>query len=148
MKAVIQRVSSASVTVNGESIGSIQKGLVVLLGVSKDDTDKDLDWLMTKIIHLRIFANEDGKFDQSLMDIAGEILLVSQFTLLADCRKGRRPGFDNAAEPNSANEMYLKSIAWLQARNIPTQTGKFGAMMRVSLSNDGPVTIILDSKNP
>ncbi|MDX9752729.1 MAG: D-aminoacyl-tRNA deacylase [bacterium] len=145
MRAVLQRVKSASVTVDGEVVGVIGQGLLVLLGVAKTDTAADRDWLLSKMIHLRIFPNAEGKFHHSLLDVRGAVLLVSQFTLFADCRKGRRPGFEQAADPELGNDLYLQCIAWLRAKGIQTETGRFGAIMDVALVNDGPVTILLDS---
>ena len=145
MKAVLQRVKSASVKVDGKVIGKIKPGILILLGVAKDDQESDIDWLMSKIINLRIFPNEMGKFDRSLLDTQGEVLVVSQFTLYGDCRKGRRPSFDKAALPEKGLQLYLKSVEWLKNHGIKTETGEFGAMMDVELINDGPVTILLDS---
>jgi len=145
MKIVLQRVSKAEVRVDGEITGKIQRGFLALLGVAKDDTENDLQWIVDKVCNLRIFPNEEGKFDRSLLDVGGAILVVSQFTLLGDCRKGRRPGFDAAAPPDRAEEIYEKAIEAFQQRGVRTQTGRFGAMMDVDLVNDGPVTMILDS---
>ncbi len=147
MRAVVQRVSRASVHVDQTVTGKIGQGLLVLLAVEKNDTEKDLHWLLDKLSVLRIFSNEDGKFDLSLEDIQGSILLVSQFTLYGDCRKGRRPNFDRSAPPDLAEELYNKGIEYLRAKGIPTETGQFGAMMDVELVNDGPVTLIIDSPN-
>ncbi len=145
MKAVIQRVSRASVRVDGETIGKINRGYTVLLGIAQGDQDKDLEWIVDKICNLRVFPNNIGKFDKSLLDINGEVLLVSQFTLFGDCRKGRRPGFDSAAPPEIAIPFYEKSISLFKAKGVKTECGKFAAMMEVELINDGPVTLILDS---
>jgi len=146
MKAVVQRVSKASIKVEGEEIANIKRGLLVLLGIGKEDCDEDMVWLANKIINLRIFEDENGKFNHSLLEIGGELLLVSQFTLYADCRKGRRPSFDSAMPPGQAEEIFEKFFNYLKARNIRVKKGRFGAKMDVELINSGPVTIILDSK--
>lgn len=146
MRAVVQRVSKASVSVEGTVIGSIDKGLLVLLGVGQDDDEKDLDYLCDKIANLRIFEDENGKMNKSLVDIKGELLVVSQFTLYGDVRKGRRPNFMNAAEPDKAESMYLEFVNKIRKTVIKVKTGKFGEHMHVELINDGPVTILLDSK--
>jgi D-tyrosyl-tRNA(Tyr) deacylase len=145
MKAVIQRVKKASVSVDGEVIGSIGPGILVLLGVGHGDTEKDADWLLAKIVGLRIFRDAEGKMNLSLSDIEGDLAVVSQFTLLGDCRKGRRPSFVRAAEPGLAEELYEYFIK--KARELVPNVGcgRFAAMMDVSLINDGPVTLILDS---
>lgn len=146
MKAVIQRVRTASVEIDGVTISQIQQGLLVLLGVAKGDQDKDVVYMAEKITNLRIFADTEGKMNRSLVDIGGEVLLVSQFTLLGDTQKGRRPGFDSAAPPETAMALYETLIRNLQARSIHVETGKFGADMQVYLQNDGPVTFLLDSR--
>lgn len=146
MKAVLQRVSSASVSVDGEMISSIQQGLLVLLGVEADDNETDVTYLVDKIIGLRIFEDENYKMNLSLQDINAELLVVSQFTLLADCRKGRRPSFDKAGRPELAKSLYELFITKCQAKGIATQGGKFQAEMLVNINNHGPVTILLDSK--
>ena len=145
MKAVLQRVREANVTVDGEEIASIRQGLLVLLGVEKGDGPEDTAWMGRKIPGLRIFEDDEGKMNLSVLDIGGEILLVSQFTLLADAAKGRRPGFDRAAEPALAEAYYTELADQLRAEGIAVQTGRFGADMQVGLCNDGPVTILLDS---
>lgn len=145
MKAVIQRVAKAGVTVDGEEIGAIGAGLLVLLGVHKDDTDRDVLWLVDKAINLRIFDDEKGHLNLSLLDTGGEMLIVSQFTLLGDCRKGRRPSWHFSAPPEHAERLYSDFVARVAAKGVKTATGKFQAMMEVSLVNSGPVTIILDS---
>lgn len=145
MKAVLQRVSRAEVRVDGETVGKIGRGFVVLLGVAKGDTENEIQWLVDKICNLRVFPNEEGKFDRSLLDIQGQTLIVSQFTLFGDCRKGRRPGFDAAAPPPLANELYEKVIQTFQQKGVYTQSGRFAAMMEVDLINDGPVTLIVDT---
>ncbi|MBI5789204.1 MAG: D-tyrosyl-tRNA(Tyr) deacylase [Candidatus Schekmanbacteria bacterium] len=146
MRAVIQRVSRAQVSVDGEVIGKIGQGLVVLLGVAKGDNAKDAEYLANKIIGLRIFEDVQGKMNCSLGEIGGAVLVVSQFTLLGDCRKGRRPGFDQAASPEEANLLYQEFIAILKKRQIPTACGKFQAHMSIEIHNDGPVTFVVDSK--
>lgn len=147
MRAMIQRVTEASVTVDGQITGAIQKGLMVLLGVKQGDTRDDLEWLAEKCINLRIFENEEGKFHYSLLDVAGSVLVVSQFTLYGDCRKGRRPSFTDAALPEEASAMYEAFIYYLKEKQLTVETGIFGAMMQVHLINDGPVTIQLDSED-
>lgn len=146
MRAVIQRVKRASVTVEGEIIGKINKGLLVLLGVSNDDTEKDADYLVEKSLNLRIFEDSEDKMNLSLLDISGEILVVSQFTLYGDTRKGRRPSFINAASPEKANKLYEYFVSAVSKHLLQVETGKFQAMMDVELINDGPVTILLDSQ--
>lgn len=147
MRAVIQRVSRAAVTatVDGERIGAIGPGLVVLLGIHREDQQTDLDWLVDKIIHLRVFADGEGKMNRSLLDTGGAMLIVSQFTLLGDCRKGRRPGYSQAAGPQRAEALYEAFIEAVQKHGIQTATGRFQADMAVELVNDGPVTLLLDS---
>ncbi|MCF8068503.1 MAG: D-tyrosyl-tRNA(Tyr) deacylase [Desulfobacterales bacterium] len=147
MKAVIQRVSESSVTVDGKVTGVIGKGLLVLLGVGTDDTSKDADFLVNKIVNLRIFEDENKKMNLSLVDIGGEMLVVSQFTLLGDCHKGRRPSFIKAARPETASELYEYFVEKSKAQGIKVETGIFQAMMDVSLINDGPVTLIVESNN-
>ena len=146
MKAVIQRVSSAEVTVRGEQVGSIRHGLLVLLGVLKGDDEADVRILCEKIPRLRIFEDEQGKMNRSLIEVKGELLVVSQFTLAADLKKGLRPGFDPAADPQTAEALYQKFAADLRHAGLEVQTGIFGAMMQVTLTNNGPVTFILDTK--
>lgn len=146
MKAVVQRVSQAAVAVGGGIVSTIGCGLLVLLGVSEDDTEKDADFLVEKIIHLRIFEDHQGKLNISLMDVKGELLVVSQFTLLGDCRKGRRPSYIKAAAPEKANGLYEYFIKKAAGLGIETKSGVFQAMMDVSLINQGPVTLILDTK--
>lgn len=146
MRAVIQRVKESSVSVNNEIIGKIGSGLMVLLGVSETDRVEDADYLAAKIINLRIFEDENHKMNRSLLDIGGEMLVVSQFTLLADCRKGRRPSFVHAAGPNKANELYERFVEQVRQKGANVATGRFRAMMDVSLINDGPVTLIVESR--
>ena len=145
MRAVIQRAKDAKVEVNGRVTGSIEHGLVVLLGVHKDDTEKDIKWLSDKIVNLRIFDDAAGHLNRSLADTGGEMLIISQFTLLGDCRKGRRPSWSSSAPPDRANEFYEAFIRSVQEKGIKTATGVFQAMMDVTLTNAGPVTLILDS---
>ena len=146
MKAVVQRVRQSSVSIDGKTVGEIQCGLMVLLGVTDVDTEQECDYLADKIAGLRIFEDDTGKMNRSLLDIQGEMLIVSQFTLCADCRKGRRPSFIRAAKPETAIPLYNRFIAQIQARGIRTATGEFGADMLVSIENDGPVTIPLDTE--
>jgi len=145
MKAVLQRVSEARVTVEGHIVGEIEKGLVVLLGVGLEDTEKDIEYLADKIINLRIFEDENGKMNLSMQDAGGAMLIVSQFTLYGDCRKGKRPSFDKAARPEEAEMMYEKFVERCRQYNVKVETGKFQAMMNLEIHNDGPVTIVLDS---
>jgi D-aminoacyl-tRNA deacylase len=146
MRIVLQRVTRAHVEVGGETVGSIGAGLVILLGVTQRDTHEDADYLAAKVIQLRIFPDDEGKMNRSLLDTGGALLVVSQFTLYGDCRKGRRPSFDRAADPEHARALYEYFVQRLQASNIKVETGVFQAEMKVSLVNDGPVTFILDSK--
>jgi D-tyrosyl-tRNA(Tyr) deacylase len=148
MRAVIQRVSRASVTVDGKVNGSIERGLLVFLGVGRDDTQKDIDFIADKIVNLRIFECDEGKMNLSVSDIGGAVLLISQFTLFGDCRKGRRPDFTAAGPPDTANRLYEQTIAAVKAKGIPVETGVFAAHMDIDAVNDGPVTLILDSKKP
>ena len=147
MRAVIQRVSEGSVRVDGQVVGSVGEGLVVLLGVARGDGDEEARWIAEKIAALRIFEDDEGKMNRSVEDVGGAVLLVSQFTLLADCRKGRRPSFIDAAEPSDGERLYGVVAGLLSSRGLPVETGVFGARMRVSIENDGPVTIILDSRD-
>jgi D-tyrosyl-tRNA(Tyr) deacylase len=145
MRAVVQRVSAASVTVEQRTVGKIGPGLLVLLGVSARDTTADADYLAEKIAGLRIFEDPDGKMNLSVADVGGAVLAVSQFTLYGDARRGRRPSFDAAARPERARELYEHFVAQIQRRGLHCETGQFQAMMSVSLVNQGPVTILLDS---
>jgi len=148
MRLVIQRVSEASVTIDGSVHGIIGKGFLILLGVESADTQEDVDWLVQKTVNLRIFSDEDGKMNLSLIDIAGELLVISQFTLHASTKKGNRPSFIQAARPETAIPLYESFIAGCSLAGINrVQTGIFGADMKVSLVNDGPVTILVDSRN-
>lgn len=146
MRAVVQRVSKAKVVVNNSVVGEIDKGLLVLLGVGQEDKEEDLLYLKDKILGLRIFEDENEKMNLSLLDIEGELLVVSQFTLYGDVRKGRRPNFMNASSPDMAEKMYLSFVEECRKENIKVETGEFGEHMDVELVNDGPVTIMLDSK--
>ena len=146
MRAVVQRVKSSSVKTGDEIVGQIGKGLLVLLGVAKGDTAKDVDYLANKIINLRIFEDQYGKMNRSLLETGGELLAVSQFTLLADCRKGRRPSFIEAAEPEKATDLYERFVNMVREKGVGVQTGRFRAMMEVTLVNDGPVTVIIESR--
>lgn len=146
MRAVVQLVSKASVKVSGRITGKIGAGLVVLLGVSRDDTEKDVEYLADKISNLRIFPDEKGLMNRSALDVEGEILVISQFTLFGDCRKGRRPSYSKAASPEIAQKLYKLFIAELEKRKITVATGEFQAIMKLSLTNDGPVTILVDSE--
>lgn len=147
MKAVIQRVRHASVVVEGETVGQINIGFLVLLGVGRDDTEEDVRYVARKIADIRIFSDADGKFNLSLADVGGSLLLVSQFTLYADTRKGRRPSFIDAAPPDLANALVNRCAQLFREAGIRVETGRFGAHMEVALLNDGPVTILLDSAN-
>ncbi|WP_432822148.1 D-aminoacyl-tRNA deacylase [Trichloromonas sp.] len=146
MRAVLQRVSEASVVVAGDSVGAIGQGLMILLGVEQGDSETDARYLAEKCAQLRIFEDLAGKMNLSVEDIGGELLVVSQFTLLADCRKGRRPGFSRAALPESAETLYRQFVELLRGRGLTVATGVFQAEMQVNLINDGPVTMLLDSR--
>ena len=146
MRAVVQRVASSRVTVDERVTGEVKNGLLVLLGVTHDDTSKDVDYMVDKVTNLRIFEDENDKMNLSLKDIGGEVMAVSQFTLYGDARKGRRPSFSDAARPDVANPLYEEFVEKLRAQGITVGTGVFGAHMMVELTNDGPVTILLESK--
>ncbi len=146
MRAVIQRVSKASVTVDSEITGEIGPGLLVFLGIHKDDEEKEIRWMVDKIINLRIFEDDDGKMNRSLIDTKGAMLVVSQFTLYGDCRKGRRPGYSSGAPPEKASTLYQQFIDAVAQKNISVANGRFQAHMDVELVNDGPVTLLLDSR--
>lgn len=146
MRAVVQRVKSATVSVGEDRIASIGRGLVVFLGVGKEDDPGDVEYLVGKIQHLRIFQDEGEKFNLSLMDVGGEILVVSQFTLFGDCRRGRRPSFTDAADPECALNIYDHFVSRLKEKGLRVQAGHFQAMMMVNVDNDGPVTLLLDSE--
>jgi D-tyrosyl-tRNA(Tyr) deacylase len=147
LKALIQRVTGASVTVEGKVVGEIDTGLVVLIGVAAGDEEKDADYLVEKIVNMRIFTDADGKFNLSVSDVGGGLLVISQFTLLADTRKGRRPSFTLAAPPEKAESLYIYIIRSLGFSGLKVQTGIFGAHMMVKILNEGPVTIMIDSKD-
>ena len=146
MRAVVQRVKESSVKADNEIIGRIDKGLLVLLGVAKGDTSSDAEYLATKIVNLRIFEDDDAKMNRSLLSIGAKMLVVSQFTLLGDCRKGRRPSFAAAAGPTKALELYDNFVQQVRRLGISVETGRFQAMMDVALINDGPVTLVLESR--
>ncbi|MFC1899336.1 D-aminoacyl-tRNA deacylase [Chloroflexota bacterium] len=146
MKALLQRVSKASVSINNEAVGKIGRGITVFVGVASGDTKKDAEYLAQKTVNLRIFPDEDDKFNFSTLDIKGEILLVSQFTLLADTRKGRRPNFSEAAPPDEAEKLFKEFVKQVRTTGLKVATGRFQEHMHVEIHNDGPVTIFLDSK--
>src|SRR5689334_22978267 len=146
MRVVLQRVREATVLVQENTVGSIRTGVVALVGISKDDTKEDADWLLDKILQLRIFPDDAGKMNRNIQQAGGALLVISQFTLYGDCRKGRRPSFDQAAPPEQARNLYDYFVKSLRMRNILVQTGVFQAEMQVHLINDGPVTFVLDSK--
>lgn len=146
MRAVVQRVTKAGVRVDGNLAGSIGTGFAVLLGVSGDDSEKDIEYLVEKLVNLRVFDDSEGKMNISLLDIGGELLIVSQFTLYGDCRKGRRPSYDKAARPEAARGLYEAFVKRCRDCGVKVETGIFQAMMDVEIHNDGPVTLLLDSK--
>ena len=146
MKALLQRVTRASVSVDGEVVGEISRGLVVLVGIAAKDTEEDAQYLAQKVVTLRIFADEGGKFNLSAVDVAGELLLISQFTLMANTRKGRRPSFIEAAPPAQAEELFEYFVEQARATGLKVATGRFQAYMQVEIHNDGPVTVLLDSQ--
>ncbi len=145
MRAVVQRVSEASVTVDGRKVGQIATGLLVLLGVAREDSESDADYLVDKVTRLRVFPDENGRMNRSVIEAEGELLVISQFTLFGDCRRGKRPSFDQAAAPELARSLYEYYVANCREQGISVQTGIFQAEMDVELINDGPVTILLDS---
>lgn len=145
MRAVVQRVTTAKVTVGNSAVGSIGRGLLVLLGVSKTDTSAAVDYMVEKLLGLRVFEDEQGKMNLSVRDVHGAVLVVSQFTLFGDVRRGKRPSFDDAARPEQAKELYEYLVGKIRGQGIECATGEFQAMMQVSLVNDGPVTILIDS---
>ena len=145
MRALLQRVSHASVSIDGRQTAKTGPGLLVLLGVSKDDTQEDAAYLVEKTVNLRIFADDESRFNKSALDVGAEFLVVSQFTLYADTRKGRRPDFTDAASPDAAEVLYEKVVEMFKGRGLKVETGRFGEYMQVELVNDGPVTIMLDS---
>ena len=145
MRVVIQRVSASQVSVGGEVIGKIGRGLNLLVGIAETDTAAELDWMAQKCLALRLFPKDaQGRFDCSVQDIQGELLVISQFTLYGDCRKGRRPSFDQAAAPGHAEHLYEQFVTKLKSSGLKVETGKFGAMMQVTIANDGPVTLLLE----
>ena len=146
MRAVVQRVSEASVTVEGEEVGRIGRGLMVLVGFGPDDEDGDLEYMASKVVELRVFEDEQGKMNLSVRDIGGGVLLVPNFTLHADCRRGRRPSFSGAAPPDMARALFERFVEMVRGMGVPVGAGVFGAHMHVALVNDGPVTLLLDSK--
>lgn len=146
MRAVLQRVNRASVSVEGETVGAIAAGFLVLVGVGKGDTEEDANQLADKILNLRVFTDAEGKFNLSLLDVKGELLVVSQFTLFGDCRKGRRPGFSDAAPPEEGRRLYERLVEILKLSGVKVACGRFQSHMVVSLENDGPVTMLLDSR--
>lgn len=146
MRAVIQRVLESSVTVDGQVVGAIGQGLMVLLGVEEGDTEKEVQYMADKILGLRIFEDTEGKMNHSIQEISGELLAVSQFTLMGDARKGRRPSYSNAARPEEANRLYELFVSTIRDKGTKVETGVFQADMKVALVNDGPVTILLDSQ--
>ena len=147
MRAVVQRVSSASVSIDGGEVSRIGAGLVVLAAVGRDDTDADADYIVEKTVHLRVFPDTEGRFDRSVLDVGGSLLVVSQFTLYGDVRRGRRPSFTEAAPPDEASERFAALVERFRTTGVPVETGQFQAMMDVALVNDGPVTLILDSSD-
>jgi D-aminoacyl-tRNA deacylase len=146
MRVILQRVSEARVKIDGQTVGEIGRGLLILLGVTHNDTAEQAEWLADKAVGTRIFEDDDGKMNRDVIDVGGGALIVSQFTLYGDCRKGRRPSFIEAAPPAVAVPLYAAFVDAVRARGVPTATGRFGAMMQVELINDGPVTLILESK--
>jgi D-tyrosyl-tRNA(Tyr) deacylase len=145
MRVVVQRVKASHVCVDGQIIGQISRGLTLLVGIADSDTEAELAWMNRKVLELRLFPNgEGGRFDRSVLEIGGELLVISQFTLYGDCRKGRRPSFDRAAPPDHAERLYNQFVETLRSSGLKVATGKFGAMMQVAIENDGPVTIWLE----
>ena len=147
MKVLLQRVTSASVSIDGEVVGEIGQGLVAFVGVAEEDTEKDIEYLVPKMVGLRIFADEESKFNLSALDVVGELLLISQFTLLADTRKGRRPSFTGAAPPDKAEELFERFVEQARSTGLRVETGRFQQYMQVKINNDGPVTVMLDSRD-
>ena len=147
MRVVVQRVRASQVTIDGKVVGKIGRGLNLLVGIAATDTEAELDWMAKKCLELRLFPGEAGdRFDRSVQEIAGELLVISQFTLYGDCRKGRRPSFDRAAPPPQAEQRYTEFVAKLRQTGLKVETGQFGAMMQVSIENDGPVTLLLEKE--
>lgn len=147
MKTLIQRVKEAKVLVDNETVGEIGNGLLVFLGITHDDTEKDIDYLVEKLVNLRIFKDEDRHFEKSLLDTRGEVLVISQFTLYGNAKNGRRPDFAQAAKPDIAEKLYDRFVEKFRETGLKVETGKFGAMMEISLVNDGPVTLMIESKS-
>ena len=148
MRVILQRVRSSQVSINGIVFGRISRGLNLLVGIEANDTQSELEWMARKCLDLRLFPKDDqGRFDCSIQDIQGELLVISQFTLYGDCHKGRRPSFDRAAAPGQAEALYNAFVELLRASNLTVETGQFGAMMQVSIENDGPVTIVLEKES-
>jgi|TARA_B100001146_G_C16155209_1_gene423065 D-tyrosyl-tRNA(Tyr) deacylase len=145
MRAVVQRVCSASVTVDGRTVGSIERGLLVYVGVGRGDTDADVAYIVDKILHLRLFADGDGKMNLSVNGVSGSVLVVSQFTLFGDCRRGRRPSYVTASDPETARQQYEAVVAQLRRDGLHVETGEFRTMMQINSINDGPITVLLDS---
>ncbi|YAF94452.1 MAG: D-aminoacyl-tRNA deacylase [Nodularia sp. CChRGM 3473] len=148
MRVIIQRVKSSQVTVNGEIIGKIRRGLNLLVGIANTDTDTEIDWMVRKCLELRLFPDQEGgnKWQKSVQEIGGELLVISQFTLYGDCRQGRRPSFDQSANPQVAQDLYNRFVCKLQTSGLQVATGQFGAMMQVAIENDGPVTLLLEKE--
>jgi len=146
VRAVVQKVTRGEVRVDGEVVGAIGKGFVVLVGIAEDDTEEDIAYMADKLVNLRVFEDEEGKMNLSLLDVGGEMLLVSQFTLMGDVRKGRRPSFTSAKRPEEALLYFNKLVEEVRKKGVKVETGKFQAMMKVLIENDGPVTILIDSK--
>lgn len=148
MRVILQRVKSSQVTVNGEIVGKIGRGLNLLVGISNTDTENEINWMVRKCLELRLFPDDEGsdKWQKSVQEINGELLVISQFTLYGDCRKGRRPSFDRSATPTLAVDLYNSFVSKLQASGLKVETGEFGAMMQVAIENDGPVTVILEKE--
>lgn len=145
MRAVVQRVCSAAVTVDGRTVGSIERGLLVYVGVGRGDTDADVAYIVDKILHLRLFADGDGKMNLSVNGVSGSVLVVSQFTLFGDCRRGRRPSYVTASDPETARQQYEAVVAQLRRDGLHVETGEFRTMMQINSINDGPITVLLDS---
>ena len=147
MKALIQRVRSASVSIDGKIVGSISEGLVVLIGIARNDGEDEVKWVVDKTLNLRLFSDEEGKFQYSASDVSGELLVISQFTLIANTRKGRRPSFIDAARPEHADPLFKSTLDQFRLSGLKVETGRFQAYMNVALDNDGPVTVMIDSED-
>jgi len=146
MRAVVQRVTSAQVEVDGSVVGAIGRGLCAFVGAGKDDDERDLDAMAEKLVHLRVFEDDDGKMSRSVLEVGGAILAVSQFTVFGDMRRGRRPSFESAMPPSQAREVFARFLEVLRSKGVPVETGRFAADMRVLVDNDGPITILIDTK--